>query len=128
MEIIVFILLIILLLFHYLNEKFDDNKLLNKKIILYHTDWCGYCKRFIPTWEELKLDAELGNIVNFIDVNMTNEEKNITGDLNSDDLNIVNNVEIQGFPTIKLLHNGKIIDYNGKREKNDIIDFIKMQN
>jgi thiol-disulfide isomerase/thioredoxin len=128
MEIIVFILLIILLLFHYLNEKFDDNKLLNKKIILYHTDWCGYCKRFIPTWEELKLDVELGNIVNFIDVNMTNEDKNITGDLNSDDLNIVNNVEIQGFPTIKLLHNGKIIDYNGKREKNDIIDFIKMQN
>ena len=128
MEIIVFILLIILLLFHYLNEKFDENKSLNKKIILYHTNWCGYCKRFIPTWEELKLEAELSDIVNFIDIDMSSQEKKINGDLDSDDLNIVNNAEIQGFPTIKLLHNGKLIDYNGKREKMDIIDFIKMQN
>jgi thiol-disulfide isomerase/thioredoxin len=121
MEIIIFSFLIIILLFLYLNENFDESKIYNKKIILYHAEWCGYCNRFLPIWEELKLAV---NNVNFIDVNMTSGEKIITGELNNDELNIVKNVDIQGFPTIKFLNNGLIIDYNGNREKEDIIKFI----
>ena len=34
MEILIFTILIALLLFHFLNEKFDDNKTSDKKIIL----------------------------------------------------------------------------------------------
>lgn len=123
MEIIIFTILIALLLFHFLNEKFDDNNTYDKKIILFYADWCGYCKRFLPIWNELKSDSKLNN-VKFIDVDMTNEKKIITGELNNSDLNLVNEVQINGFPTIKLLHNGILTDYNNKREKEDIINFL----
>jgi thiol-disulfide isomerase/thioredoxin len=125
MEIIIFTILIALLLFHFLNEKFDDNNTSDKKIILFHADWCGYCKRFLPIWEELKLDQKLSN-VKFIDVDMSNEKKIIKGELSTSDLNLVNEVQINGFPTIKLLHNGILTDYNNKREKEEIINFLTL--
>jgi thiol-disulfide isomerase/thioredoxin len=125
MEILIFTILIALLLFHFLNEKFDDTKTSDKKIILFFADWCGYCKRFIPIWEELKSDQKLINVT-FIDVDMSNEKKIIKGELNSSDLNLVNEVQINGFPTIKILHNGILTDYNNKREKEDIIDFLTL--
>ena len=123
MEILIFTILIALLLFYFLNEKFDDNNTSDKKIILFYADWCGYCKRFLPIWEELKLDEKLKN-VQFIDIDMSNEKKIIKGDLITSDLNLVNEVQINGFPTIKILHNGILTDYNNKREKENIINFL----
>jgi thiol-disulfide isomerase/thioredoxin len=127
MEILIFTILIALLFFYFLNEKFDDNNTYDKKIILFYADWCGYCKRFIPIWEDLKLDEKLKN-VKFINVDMSNEKKIITGDLNTSDLNLVNEVQINGFPTIKILHKGILTDYNNKREKEDIISFLTLLN
>ena len=127
MEIIVFTLLIILLLYYFYSEKFTNDKY-NKVIILYHVDWCGYCKKFIPTWNKLKDDKKLNDVL-FIDVNMTNDKKNIINNknINLDDilLNKINNIEIDGYPTINILLNNNLVKYEGKREYNDIIEFIK---
>ena len=127
MNFIIYILLIILLLYYFFIEKFS-NDTYNKIIILYHVDWCGYCKKFIPVWNKLKDDNKLNDVL-FIDVNMTNDNKNILNNKNIklDDtiLNKINNSEIDGFPTIKYLLNDNLVNYEGKREYNDIFDFIK---
>lgn len=64
----------------------------NKPVIaLFYADWCGYCIRFMPTYEKLskiyKKDYE------FTKVNV--EDKKY--------LNVVNDMGITGFPTVFLL-------------------------
>ena len=129
MDLILFTLLIILnlIVFYFIDENFTNDKY-NKIIILYHVDWCGFCKLFKPTWIELQNDNKLNNIL-FIDVNMTNENKIITNNKNIklDDniLDKIQNVKINGYPTIKLLSNNNLINYENNREYNDIINFIE---
>jgi thiol-disulfide isomerase/thioredoxin len=126
MELIIFTLLIIFFLYYYITEKFNND---NKYLVLYHTNWCGYCKKFIPIWNELKNDEKLKNII-FIDVDMSdNNNKKINNDkIEVDILNKIKNIEINGFPTIKLFYKGEIINYENNREKDEIIKFINSHN
>ncbi len=41
-------------------------------VILLHADWCGACKKLAPTMTELK--AQYGDRLNFIELDVTNEE------------------------------------------------------
>ncbi len=125
-------MLFILFLFFYFDEKFnengnydDTNNYNNEKyLILYYADWCGYCNKFLPMWKELKNNTNLKNI-KYIEVNMSDSNKIlISGSENNTIVDKVKNAKILGFPTIKLLHNSDLIDYNGNREKEDLIKFI----
>jgi thiol-disulfide isomerase/thioredoxin len=125
MELIIFTLLIILFLFYFITEKFNNDE---KILILYYADWCGYCKKFIPLWNEIKNNENLKNI-NFIDVNMSDNNKIIINkNLETTLENKIKEVEINGFPTIKLFYKGQIINYEDKREKDNIITFINSYN
>jgi len=41
-------------------------------VILLHADWCGACKKLEPTFAELK--QQYGERLNFVELNVTNEE------------------------------------------------------
>jgi thiol-disulfide isomerase/thioredoxin len=125
MELIIFIILIVFTIFFFINEKFNSDI---KYLVLYHANWCGYCKNFIPLWNEIKNNNDLKNVI-FIDVNMT-DNNNIINDNNIGEniITKIKNVEINGFPTIKLFYKDDIINYEDKREKDNIITFINSYN
>lgn len=68
-----------------------------KEVILYHANWCGHCKKFLPIWEELKQ--------NFKNIKFTDFEE-------SKDEKIMEEENITGYPTIKI--DGKV--YEGSRD------------
>lgn len=73
-------------------EKFDKEHSVNSvnKIILYHADWCGHCKRFLPVWK------------NFIE---NNPYKNIIFDtIESSSLNEKESSLIKAFPTVVFIN------------------------
>ena len=78
------------------------------KITLYHAEWCGHCKNFIPVWNELKTQLESHNI----------EHSEFE---HSKDAKIIEASNIDGFPTIKINKNGDEYEYQGKRNKEDIM-------
>ena len=90
------------------------------ELMFFYADWCPHCKTAKPIWEELKSEYENkkinGYTVMFTDVNCTNETPEIES--------LMNKYKIEGFPTIKLLKNGQIIEYDAKPSKNTLVEFL----
>ena len=84
-------------------------------LIYFYAEWCGFCKRFLPTWEELETSNERDdiNIVKFSCV--THKDK-------YDKINI-----ISGYPTIILYKpdTKTAIKFEGDRSKQGLASFIK---
>jgi len=96
----------------YIREDFNHDM---AKLKLYYADWCGHCKRFKPTFDgDLKNRIkELNLPVKLVPVDCTtdNEEANKNG--------------VTGYPTLILEVNNKNKVYDGDREPEQIVEFIK---
>lgn len=73
---------------------------------------CGHCIDFKPTWEQLKHSFQQKGI-------KYNEYEA------SKDSDVISKDNIFGFPTIRISHNGKSIDYNGERSQEAILAKIE---
>lgn len=100
-------------------------------IILVYTSWCGHCKTFIPTYQELanKLTAHQEIILtqfNYAEEYSTNIYFPIIGPSNIDSCR--KNTEIQAFPSIFILNNlqgqNELLKYDGARNEDEIINFL----
>jgi thioredoxin domain-containing protein 5 len=82
--------------------------------IMFYAPWCGHCKKLRPTWEEFAkvIDMKFNDLtIGALNCDTYGDEaKKLT--------------EINGYPTIKYLDNGKFNDYLGDRETIDFIDFL----
>ena len=90
------------------------------ELLLFTANWCPICKRAAPEWEQVKLEYK-GKTVNgykivFTDVDCTNESPNIT--------KLMDQYKIEGFPTIKLIKNGQVIEFDAKVTKANLEQFI----
>lgn len=102
-----------------LTEGFEgDGK--NAELIMFHVDWCPHCKTAKPEWESTKNAFQGKNIkgytVVFTDVNCTNETAEIE--------KMVTNYKVEGYPTIKMIKDGKVIDFDAKPTQSSLSQFI----
>lgn len=74
-------------------------------IVLYHADWCGYCQRFKPVWEELKKKLNNGR----------NPMCHI-GEVESTNMHHLPDVEVTSYPTI-LFYKQKLQTSNKTKTK-----------
>merc|ERR1712232_1135889 len=80
-------------------------------LVEFYAPWCGHCKRLAPTWEELATSAS--GEFNVAKVDCTVER------------DLAQRFGIRGFPTIKLVSNGKYYDYSKSRTIEDFTAFAK---
>jgi len=85
----------------------DENEV---TIVEFYAPWCGHCKAFAPTYEQVaqELDGKAG--VGKVDATVQKE--------------IAEKYQIQGYPTIKIFKNGKNFDYKGSRSKQDVVSKV----
>lgn len=90
------------------------------ELMLFYVDWCPHCKTAKPVWEELKAEYQNKNIngyhVLFTEINCTNETAEIE--------KLINKFNIEGYPTIKLLKDGNVIEYDAKPNKDTLEQFL----
>jgi len=98
----------------------NNNKTSQAELMLFSVDWCPHCKKAKPIWEELKQEYENktvnGYTIIFTDIDCTNENPEIE--------KIINKYKIEGYPTIKLLKNGQVIEYDAKPSKATLEEFL----
>lgn len=90
------------------------------EMILFYVDWCPHCKTAKPEWESLKSEYATKTVngynIIFTEYNCTNESPEIE--------DLMNKYKIEGYPTIKLLKDNQVIEYDAKPTKSTMEQFL----
>ena len=80
------------------------------KLILFKAEWCGHCRNFKDSWNTLQKNL---NTIDFV-----------TYDADSDE-SVMEEYKVQGFPTLIFQKDDKLVEFNGDRNIDNIISFVK---
>jgi thiol-disulfide isomerase/thioredoxin len=102
------------------NASKDQNSNKTATLMLFYVDWCPHCKTAKPEWESLKSEYEGKNIngytVVFVEHNCTNESAEVE--------QLMDKYKIEGYPTIKLIKDSQVIEYDAKPTKTTMEQFL----
>ncbi len=103
----------------FINE--EETKKADEKVAdfyYFYTKWCPHCKSATPIIKDFKTKIQENNnlfndvYINFIDVDCEKDKK------------VADKFSIQGYPTIKLVYNSKVFEYDAKPDLNTLNEFL----
>lgn len=97
----------------------DDNGN-SAELLFFYADWCPHCKTAKPIWNDLKTEYQNKTIngyhVVFTEINCSEESAEVE--------KLMNQYNVEGYPTIKLLKDGQVIEYDAKPSKDTLTQFL----
>ncbi|GJP45725.1 hypothetical protein CLOM_g5073 [Closterium sp. NIES-68] len=86
--------------------------------VMFHAEWCGHCKRLIPTWSQLADELQAAGRADVsVAALLATQHRNHPA---------VN--AVQGFPTLIWFHGGQMVnDYSGDRSVASLREFVEQQ-
>ena len=89
-------------------------------IMIFTADWCPHCQKAKPEWEKVKSKYDNKSIngykLHFVDHNCTEESTEVREALDK--------YNVEGFPTIKLIKDNQVIEYDAKPTEDTIDKFL----
>jgi thiol-disulfide isomerase/thioredoxin len=86
------------------------------QLYLFKVDWCPHCKKAKPVFDEVEKEINSrpinGYIVSFKTIDCEAEP------------DMADKFKVEGYPTIKLVKDGEVIEYDAKPDKEKIIEFL----
>jgi thiol-disulfide isomerase/thioredoxin len=90
------------------------------ELLFFYADWCPHCKQAKPIWDEMKTHNANkpvnGYNVIFTEIDCSTENAQVE--------KMMDKYNVEGFPTIKLLKNGQVIEYDAKPSKDTLAQFL----
>ena len=103
------------------NEKvINDDSGNTAELLFFYANWCPHCKTAKPVWNDTKTEYE-GTVINgyklsFLEYNCTKETPETQA--------LMDKYKIEGFPSIILIKDNQVIDYDAKPSKATIVQFL----
>jgi thiol-disulfide isomerase/thioredoxin len=90
-------------------------------IYFFHADWCPHCKKAQPEWESFKQSTD-GKMINgykvsCVNINCTNEDDSKSNEY-------INKFNIDSYPTVKMVKDGKTIDFESRITTSSLDSFL----
>ena len=98
------------------NREYVEESGSEAELLFFYTDWCPYCKKAKPIWNQLK-EKYQNEPINNTKVYF----KEIDCDKNE---SMADEYNIEGYPTIKLIKNGEIVEYDAKPDMDTLEKFL----
>lgn len=90
------------------------------ELLFFFADWCPHCKAAKPIWNDLKAEYENktvnGYTILFTEIDCSTETDEVD--------KMMNKYNVEGYPTIKLLKDGQVIEYDAKPSKETLTQFL----
>lgn len=85
-------------------------------LYLFYTTWCPHCKTTKPIWQKLKDQVGEAGVngvkINFIEIDCDKDK------------DTANKFKVEGYPTIKMVHNNQVIEYDAKPNLDTLKQFL----
>lgn len=112
----------------YLNKKKKFSNVANAvrqnvkiTIYMFHVDWCPHCKKAMPEWEKF-VAMYNGRDVNGYEITCTGVDcTNETAEIQT----LMNKYNIESYPTVKMIKDGKTIDFESRISEKNLDQFIE---
>jgi thiol-disulfide isomerase/thioredoxin len=90
------------------------------EITLFHATWCPACKAIKSGWDQFKNDYSNQKVNGYTLV--VNEVDCSEPDAEVED--IMNRNKITGFPTVKLVYSGKVVEMQKRPTYDNLVEFV----
>lgn len=90
-------------------------------IYFFHADWCPHCKKAQPEWDAFKMSQhnklKNGYIIKCISVDCTDDKESTAKQL-------INEYNIESYPTVKMVKDNTTIDYDASVKTASLQKFV----
>ena len=94
-------------------------------IYFFHVDWCPHCKTAQPEWQAFSDNFNNrdinGYVIRCIDQDCTEKPQ---GTKDPEIEKLINDFDIKGYPTVKMVKNSKTIDFDANVSQKNLEQFI----
>ncbi|KAI8804173.1 thioredoxin-like protein [Cladochytrium replicatum] len=91
------------------DASFDKTTVVKPWFVMFHAPWCPHCQHLAPIWEQL--GSSVKGRVNIGKVDCTRETK------------LCKEHDIRGYPTLKFFDESGVIDFDGQRALDELVEF-----
>ena len=105
------------------NKATGENMSKEALIYFFHADWCPHCKKAQPEWNTFMMshDNKLKNgyKIKCISVDCTDDKESTAKQL-------INQYNVESYPTVKMVKDNKIIDYDASVKSGSLNKFVEI--
>lgn len=93
-------------------------------LMMFHVEWCPHCVKALPEWKSF-CDTYNGTNINGYKINCDSNGNDCTDDADPLIKGLLKQYKINSFPTIILIKNGQVYNYDATVTKNSLEQFVE---